>query len=194
MVKGFASVKTTDHMASLEKQLTMLANKEVLVGIPEEESTRENGDDINNAELLYIHTHGVRKQEMRTEMQGSIDDGMKYSAAHSLYVREHGSPLMAIPPRPVMEPAIDDKKDIIGRQLAKVSQAALAGNPMQMEAELNKAGMIGEAAARGWFENPKNGWPPNSEKTIKRKGSDQPLVDTNSMRKAITYVVRDKND
>ena len=43
-----------------------------------------------------------------------------------------------------------------------------------------------------WFENPQNGWPPNSPRTIRRKGSDQPLVDTGEMRKAITYVVRDK--
>ena len=38
---------------------------------------------VNNAELLYLHTHGVRSSEMRAEMQKNTDAGMKYSAAHS---------------------------------------------------------------------------------------------------------------
>lgn len=193
MVKGSVNVKTTDHFGDLQKALQNIVKKDVLVGIPEADATRDNGDNINNAELLYIQSNGVRQTEMRAEMQGDIDSGMKYSAAHSLYVQSHGSPLWQVPPRPVLEPAIEDKKEPIGRQLGNASKAALDGNAGLAEAELNKAGMLGEAAAKGWFENPKNGWPANSEKTIKSKGSDQPLVDTGAMRQAITYVVRDKN-
>lgn len=193
MVKGKVRVISgVDRMADLQKQIAALAKKEVLVGIPQEESTRENTDKINNAELLYIHSHGVRQTQMRQEMQKKIDKGMMYSAAHSLYIQEHGSPLWQVPPRPVLEPAIEDKKEIIGRQLGKVSAAALDGDTVRTEAELNRTGMLGEAAAKGWFEDPKNGWPENSEVTIKAKGSDKPLVDTNQMRKAITYVLRDK--
>lgn len=194
MVTGRINIQTTDHFRSLQKMLKDLAKKDVMIGIPEEAASRQgsNTDDINNAELLYIHTHGVRKPQMRQEMQRSIDGGMKYSAAHNLYVQEHGSPLMQVPPRPVLEPAIEDKKEIIARQLGKVSKAALGSDAVLLETELNKAGMLGQSAAQGWFENPKNGWAPNSEKTIAMKGSGQPLVDTNEMRKSITYVLRDK--
>ena len=187
------SVKSKDRMAALTKAIKELAHKEVLVGIPEDKSSRENGrDKINNAELLYIHTHGVRKQEMIQSMNVNIAGGMSYSAAHSLYLKTHGSALLNIPPRPVLEPAIQANKEAIGVQLASASRAAIDGRPGQCVTALNKAGMIAESAAKGWFEKPENHWKPNSPKTIKRKGSDSPLIDTGEMRKSITYVVEDK--
>lgn len=193
MVKGKISLKKSGAgFGAVRKSLKMLAKKEILVGIPEDEATRENGDIINNAELLYIHTHGIRMSEMRAEMQKNIDKGMKYSKAHSMYIQEHGSPLFRVPPRPVLEPAIEDSKEIIAEELKQANISALDRNPTQVEAHLNKAGMIAQSAAQNWFENPKNGWPPNAESTIKKKGSDVPLVDTNEFRKSITYVLRDK--
>lgn len=194
MVKGTVRVSSgVDRIADIRKQIATLAKKEVLVGIPQEETTREHSSEINNAELLYIQSHGVRQTEMRAEMQKNIDGGMKYSAAHSLYVKEHGSPLWQVPPRPVLEPAVEDKKESLGRQLAKVSAAALDGDTVRTEAELNRTGMMAEAAAKGWFDDLKNGWPENAESTKQAKGSDLPLIDTGEMRKAITYVVRDKS-
>lgn len=193
MVKGKISLKKSGAgFEAIRKSLEMLAKKEVLVGIPEDEATRENGDTINNAELLYIHTHGIRTSEMRAEMQKNIDKGMKYSKAHSMYIQEHGSPLFRVPPRPVLEPAIEDSKEIIAEELKQANISALDRNPAQAEAHLNKAGMLAQSVAQNWFENPKNGWPPNAESTIKKKGSDVPLVDTNELRKSITYVLRDK--
>lgn len=192
MVKGKVSVTGIDRFGDLQKTLRELVKKDVLVGIPEEASTREASGEINNAELLYIQSHGVRRPKMRQAMQSSIDAGMRYSDAHRLYVQEHGSPLWQIPPRPVLEPAIEDRKASIAKQLAKAGQAALAHDPARLEAELCKAGMLGEAAAKGWFENPKNGWPENAAATKRAKGSDAPLIDTGQLRKAITYVVRDR--
>lgn len=194
MVKGTVRVKRSGGgLQPLVDRLKALCKKEVYVGIPQEKSSRTaGGEDINNAELLYVHTHGVRAQDMRQEMQEDIDHGMKYSAAHSLYVQSHGSPMFAIPPRPVLEPAIEDSKDAIGAQLAMAAKAAADGNAHGAERGLELAGMTAQNAARAWFENPKNGWPPNSPKTIRMKGSDSPLIDTGEMRKAITYVVKDK--
>lgn len=193
MVKGKISLrKSGTGFEAIRKSLELLTKKEVLVGIPEDEATRENGDTINNAELLYIHTHGIRTSEMRAEMQKNMDNGMKYSKAHSMYIREHGSPLFRVPPRPVLEPAIEDSKEIIAEELKQANISALDKDPAQAEEHLNKAGMLAQSAAQNWFENPKNGWPPNAESTIKKKGSDVPLVDTNELRKSITYVLRDK--
>lgn len=193
MVKGKITLrKSGAGFKSIYKSLELLAKKEVLVGIPEDEATRENGDTINNAELLYIHTHGIRTSEMRAEMQKNIDKGMKYSKAHSLYIKEHGSPLFRVPPRPVLEPAIEDSKEIIAEELKQANISALDKNPAQAEVHLNNAGILAQSAAQNWFENPKNGWPPNAESTVKNKGSDVPLVDTNELRKSITYVLRDK--
>lgn len=199
MVRGTVKVSATDKIAALQQQLKELARKEVLVGITEDKAARQGDDKINNAELLYVHTHGVRQPAMRKEMKQNIDGGMKYSEAHSLYLRTHGSPLMQVPPRPVIEPAIEDKKEEIARQLGAASKAALDGAPALAQAAMEKAGMMGATAAQDWFENPKNNWPPLAEATLRKrekKGNRRddavPLVDTNQMRKAITYVVRDK--
>ena len=187
------NVIKTMPMTSIASQAAALAKKRVLVGVPAETSTRPNtGEKINNAELLYILSHGVRKKAMRDEMQANIDSGMKYSAAHSLYIQEHGSPLWQIPPRPVLEPAIEDKKAPIAKQLREAAKAAIDGNMQGAENRLHMAGMVAENAAKGWFEDPKNGWPPNSPKTIARKGSDSPMIDTGEMRKSITHVIREE--
>ena len=187
------NVIKTMPMTSVAAKAAALAKKRVLVGVPAETSTRPNtGEKINNAELLYILSHGVRKKAMRDEMQQNIDSGMKYSAAHSLYIQEHGSPLWQIPPRPVLEPAIEDKKAPIAKQLREAAKAAIDGNLQGAENRLHMAGMVAENAAKGWFEDPKNGWPPNSPKTIARKGSDSPMIDTGEMRKAITHVIREE--
>ncbi|EJP32313.1 hypothetical protein HMPREF1147_1333 [Selenomonas sp. FOBRC9] len=192
MVKGTATVtKSGRGFTSMVKKLERLTRKKVLVGIPQEKSSRPGGDEVNNAELLYLHTHGVRAPQMRAEMKENIDKGMLYSAAHSLYVQTHGSPAYAIPPRPVLQPAIKDSREAIGKQIAVAYRAAMHGDMAGSERELSAAGEIAVKAAQSWFDNPKNKWPPNSERTIKAKGSDSPLIDTDAMRKSITYVIRD---
>lgn len=104
------SVKTSHRTANgglqgLMDRVQSLSNNKLYVGIPQEKTSR--GDEpINNASLLYIHTHGIRRKSMREEMQGYMDQGMEYSLAYQLYVQTHGSPLWHAPPRPVIEPAI----------------------------------------------------------------------------------------
>lgn len=198
MVTPTIHVLRTAHVGSLADAVGALAKKEVLVGIPAEHSSRQtpgtSGDQINNAELLYIQSHGVRKAEMRAEMKGHVDAGMSYSEAHSLYIQSHGSPLWHIPPRPVLEPSIEANKEPIARQLQGAALASLDGDSREVDAALHRAGMVAENAAKAWFENPRNGWPPNSPRTIAQKGSDSPLIDTGEMRKAIAHVVRDRGE
>ena len=196
MVKPIVNVVKSVNLGSLTDAVGALAKKEVLVGIPAEHSSRQtpSDDNINNAELLYIQSHGVRKAEMRKEMQQHIDAGKTYSEAHSLYIQSHGSPLWHIPPRPVLEPSIEASKEPIAKQLQGAAVAAIDGNAQEVDNALHRAGIVAENAAKAWFENPQNGWPPNSPKTIAKKGSDSPLIDTGEMRKAITHVVRDRGE
>ena len=117
------------------------------------------------------------------------------SNAELLYIHTNGSPVNNIPARPVIEPAIEDAKEEIGLLLKEAAELA----------KIDKAGMQGENAAKGWFRNPKNHWAPNSQVTIegstpnkngkkfiKGKKSSTPLIDTGQMRKAITHVMREK--
>ena len=129
-----------------------------------EEKAGRRAEGINNAQLVFIHTNG--------------------------------SPLKKIPKRPVIEPAIEaeDNKEAISKELKLATQAMLNSNPAEANRHLKLAGMLGQNAARAWFTDPRNNWPPNTSRTIARKGSDMPLIDTGAMRKAIVYVVKEEND
>ncbi|RKN75005.1 hypothetical protein [Paenibacillus ginsengarvi] len=193
MIKGFVAVTAgVDKTADIQRSLRDIAKMQVYVGIPDgsgnERPKDGEGGDITNAELLYIHTHGVRQKEMREEMNPAIESGERtYSQAYQLYIQSHGSPLWHSPPRPVLEPAIEKNRDAIAKQLQKAVSTALDGH--DASGELEKAGMLGQNIARGWFTDPSNGWAPNSPLTVENKGSDKPLIDTAEMRKSITYVV-----
>ena len=191
MVKGTVTVTSTGDPALLKKIMADIGKLEVYVGIPEEAASRED-EEINNAELVYIHTHGIRARSMRHEMQPDMNAGMKYSEAYQLYIESHGSPLWHSPPRPIIEPAIEKSKTQIAAILKTALQSALNADEQGARQGLEKAGQFASGEVKVYFDDPNNGWAPNSPITIKAKGSARPLVDTGSLKQAITYVVRDK--
>ena len=177
--------------SGLVGRVRKLKKKRILVGIPEKDAERDD-EGINNAQLLYVLSHGVRKKSMRTEMQPNIDSGMKYSLAYQLYIMAHGSPLWHSPPRPVLEPALEAHKDAIAKLFKRVMLAACRGDKAALQVAITNCGIAAQNYCRDWFSDPRNGWAPNSPVTIALKGSARPMVDTGTMRKAITYVVREK--
>lgn len=191
MVKGTVTVTSTGDPALLKKIMADIGKLEVYVGISEETASRED-EEINNAELVHIHTHGIRAGSMRQEMNPNIDAGMKYSEAYQLYMESHGSPLWHAPPRPLIEPAIEKSKTQIAAILKTALQAALNADEQGAQQGLKEAGQFAFGEVIVYFDDPNNGWAPNSPATIKAKGSDRPLVDTGALKQAITYVVRDK--
>lgn len=185
----FAEIKEIDHKTKLiDEAVKAIRELDVLVGIPQDENART--DSISNAELAYIHTHGVRSTEMINDMGKDISKGVSYRKAYNLYIRSKGSPLHRIPPRPIIEPALEDSKEQVGELLKKPMLKALNGDKQGAIEALERVGMQGQNIVRAWFTNPKNNWPANSPITIKLKGSSRPLVDTGELRKSITYVVR----
>ncbi|BDR73335.1 hypothetical protein K144316041_20430 [Clostridium tetani] len=188
MLNGFTNIAITKDLTDdILKSFDFLAKKTICVGVPNEEDIVR--DDISNAELLYIHTNGIRDTTMIRAMQHDLDSGTPYSKAHEMYVHENGSPLWNSPPRPVLEPAIDNSKEVIAKHMKKVVETVLDGN--NPDVELEKVGTIGQNAARDWFTNPSNNWPANSEDTIRRKGSDRPLIDKGQLRKSIIFTIKD---
>ena len=197
MFEAFCNVTShIDRFHDIQKSLAELAKKDVLIGIPQANSARKDGDKINNAELAYIHTHGIRSVDMRQEMQGGINQGAPYSRAHEMYIHAHGSPLLSVPARPIIEPAIEANRQELAELLKGAIMKALDARPFM--AELKKAGMRGQVVTRAWFKDPRNGWAPNSPITIRLKSKkgkgvkDSPLIDKGELRKSITYVIRDK--
>jgi hypothetical protein len=171
-----------------------LTGTHVFVGIPEKNAPRKK-QAITNAQLAFIHTHGARGFKAREAMKIAMKGGkLNYSQALSLYIHTFGSPIYNITPRPIIEPAIEDAQNrkIIEKELELAAKSALEGKESEMVNHLKRAGMLAQNLVRAWFTNPKNHWAPNAPSTIKRKGSDKPLIDKGDLRKSITYVVETK--
>lgn len=175
--------KAIDVEAKILSHLKELVKKGIYVGIPEEYAPRE-GQGMNNATLLYIHTKG--------------------------------SPVNHLPARPLIEPAIQDPDNAarIADDLGEVSRAVLDGNYTRAENLMSVTGQDAVNMIDNWFEDPKNGWPPDKPATVKAKmrkkfkskakrkeafadyeaglGGNTVLVSTGQMRNSITYVVGDK--
>lgn len=194
VIKANAAVTAKGDPNILKKIMADLGNLEVYVGIPEEKASRQSEGEINNAELAYIHTHGVRSKSMRKEMQPDLDHGMAYSKAYEMYIQSNGSPLWHSEPRPIIEPAIEKNKEAIAEKLKPAMQASMNRDPQGVKDNLEKTGMFAAGKVKEFFVDPENGWAENSPATIKAKGSDRTLVDTGALRQSITYVVGEKND
>jgi hypothetical protein len=182
----------------LIERLKKLSSQKVCVGVPgngessdhnyKGSNERKCDPEITNADLVYIHTHGVRPHEVRAEMKPAIEGGTKYSVALQMYIHEHGSFQMQVPARPIIEPAIEHAKEDLADLLKDAALVAMDGGDAQDE--LKKTGIEAQNRVKEWFTSSENGWAPNAASTIKRKGSDKPLVDTEALRSSITYVIR----
>lgn len=197
MISGKVDVQVTEvDKGDLKKvidALLKLAEDEILVGIPEERSARENAeenDDITNAQLAYIHTNGVRAAGMKAETDKAVEEGTPYPLALQAYIKEHGSPAYRVPPRPFLEPGIEKHLDLVESGMKAALQDVLDGGDGRTQRE--RLGATMAAKVQAYFQED-NGWPPNAPSTIKKKGSAQPLVDTGALRQSITYIIRPKD-
>ena len=118
--------------------------------------------DINNAELLFIHTNGspINHIPARPVLQPAVN--------------------------------ADGNKQAINNEIAASIKANLAGDKDLASKKMLRAALAGQNAARRWFTDPRNGWAPNALSTIERKGSDRPLIDTGALRASIVGVVREE--
>lgn len=96
---------------------------------------------------------------------------------------------LGVPRRAFMELAAEKIRKWFPRYMRTAMPDAEAGK-VPIEDVLENAGSLGadlvkEAIADG-------DWEPNAEATKRKKGSDKPLIDTDAMRQAATWQVRDR--
>ncbi len=93
-----------------------------------------------------------------------------------------------IPSRPFLRDSVDANADQINSFLQSMKKELLRGGSAEdvlKKIGVFQKGLIQEQIVKGDFA-------PNSEATIRRKGSDTPLVDTGRMRQSINYVIQQK--
>lgn len=115
----------------------------------------------------------------------SYDDGLP--VAQVAYWQEYGTTRDGkkfIPPRPFLRNTVSDKrkdwKDHLEKDLEKVVQ----GN-MELEQALNRLGTEATADIKESIAEFSN--PPNAPATIKKKGFNDPLVDTGTMLLTVSH-------
>lgn len=112
--------------------------------------------------------------------------------AELAFIHTYGSPVRNIPPRPFIEPAIaqPDVKQKIAEHMRAAALQAIDGNIGAAITEMHKAGQRGENAVKDYIGS--SNLTPNSEATIRRKGSNAPLIDTGSLRSSVTHVIEER--
>lgn len=202
--------KSGPGVKRLEERLSALQASRVLVGIPAEENNR-GGNMLDRAANMPLSPSGKTSKKAMDLAKRAAEQSIGNAAL--LFIHTNGSQARGIPKRPVIEPAIqfEPNRRAITAVLKLAAQAELEGKHDEAIEQLRRAGLLGSNAAKRWFTNPANGWPPNKRATVLRKlrklsgkryraaraaydaGNwqevDTPLVDTGEMRRAITYVV-----
>lgn len=199
------SVKVTvDRVAELQRALTSLVKQQVLVGVPGDESMRNDSGGVTNVELAYIHTYGgtIRIPERQQSIFRLIDseggfrrNGRFVRRSISNFETTHTVPAhdVSIPPRPFLEPGIAAAQPKITARLGNAAAAALEGDLAAVENQLHAAGLEAQNSVRAVINAGID--PALSPATIadrQRRGrtGTVPLIDTGQLRNSITYVIR----
>ena len=147
---------------------------------------------------------------LKTLSETQVDIGLLPSAggqlAFILGVQTHGSPIMHIPPRPVVQPALQQTsvRTAIAECFAQSLSAAMEGDPAGVTAGLESAGQAGADGIRAYIDA--GIAPPNSPVTVSGgwiwnrvakkgvlitgKGSSKPLYRTGALYNAFDYEVK----
>ncbi len=146
--------------------------------------------------LKYLNTH-------------CVDVGLVHAGgrlAFILGIQEHGSPIMRIPPRPVVDPGLHcaETQSAMGDAALKALESAVEGDAAAAEEGLEAVGQAGADGIRAYIDA---GIPPgNSPVTVSGgwiynrvarkgvcvpgKGGGVPLVRTGALRDAFDYEVK----
>ncbi|MGP2410153.1 hypothetical protein V2A84_11130 [Yersinia sp. 2553 StPb PI] len=159
-----------DNAESVLSSLRALSKMDVLVGIPEANATRKEGETLNNAEIGYLQSTGATIQI--------------------------GGQTVTLEPRPFLDMGIEDSQEITTGHLKAAAELALEGKQDAALRELEKAGMVARDAAKKVIGDGDR-LHPLSEKTLENRRAqgipgEKPLYAHGFLLRSITYVVRSK--
>jgi hypothetical protein len=153
---------TKDNTKEFYKAVAELTTKRVYVGVPAAEGQRTDSP-VNNATIGYAMEYGLPEQN--------------------------------VPARPTLLPGVSHVLSEITNLLKQAGTKVLGGDFDAVTRAFTRIGLVAQSAVRDQITNGQ--FAPLSERTLagrRKRGnfSDKPLIDTESFRKSITYVVLDK--
>jgi hypothetical protein len=180
-------IKKRGSSDEFQRRIKQLGDEALYVGIPAGSKTgRSKAIRERAANFTSDRKAKFKKRLLKKARTNTLTN------AQALLIFSKGSLLHRQPARPVIEPAIQAKgnKERIVAALNEATQLKLAGKNYLATKALAKAGRIARDAAKDWFYDGRNGWAGNAQSTIDKKGFDQPGIDTEAMRNAITYTLK----
>ena len=112
----------------------------------------------------------------------SASPGSRATVAEVAAANEFG---YGVPERPAFRQAIDGNTDRLRQSILRASAEVLLGTDVRRA--LNPVGLLAQTVTRQQITDLRD--PPNSERTIQRKGSSNPLIDTGQLRQSVTWEV-----
>ncbi len=150
---------------------------------------------------------------LKTLSESQVDVGLTSSASARsrflLAIHEHGAPVMRIPPRPVIRPALSDSRarEEMADAMTEAISAAMEGDEFGVIAALEQTGKAGVDAIHRYIDAGVP--PPNSPVTVsggwvynrvakkgvpvEGKGFNKPLYDTGALYNDFYYDVKKRD-
>ena len=161
---------TEDNTASILEALNRLSRVDVLVGIPQSNATRNDGEALNNAEIGYLQSTGATV----------ILNGAE----------------VTLPPRPFLDMGIENGKARISDHLKASATSALSGDSGNAMRQLESAGLVAANSAKKVISDGDQLHPLSEvTKQMRRDAGihgDKPLYAHGYLLRSITYVIRRK--
>lgn len=130
-----------------------------VLGTPEN-LTKDEGDGYNQVQIAAVNEYGTKNQN---EAKGLV-----------------------IPPRSFIGSTMDEKKRAIGATSIQMQKKLFLGE-LKLSQALGLMGKEIKNLIQGKITSLRT--PPNKPSTIKKKGSSNPLIDNEDLRKSISYEV-----
>lgn len=184
---------TVDRLKEIVAGIQEFPRREVLVGIPADDTDGERGPQTGS--------------NLRTEQVTPKDRAISEMTNAQLgYIHEHGAPERNIPARPFLIPGVREGQKRYVPYMRQAASAILAGDAESADKAMNAAGLAAMSAVQSKIR--RGPFAPLSPATIARRrqrsaGSSYrrkaktaadvtPLIDTAQMLRSVTYVVRTK--
>ena len=164
MIAFSSSVTTITKMEvqDIMRQLQVLADKRVLVGVPEEKDTRSSTltpeaykmaqirSDIADRKATNSNMDYVSPQQYEANLikKAASKSKPRIGNASLAYIHDNGAPSANIPARPFMKPGVAKAQERINRFLLEAARAKMNGDEGGCLVALHKTGMVAQNSIR----------------------------------------------